>query len=313
MGKHHQTGKKINAIVFGGSGFLGSHVADALTEKGHQVRIYDKSESIFLKPTQEMTIGDILDEKKVRSAIKGNDVVYNFAGIADISEASKKPIETVKNNILGNTIVLNAAKEENVKRFVFASTVYVYSDSGSFYRCSKIACENYIETYQKQYGIDYTILRYGTLYGTRADERNSIYKFLLEAMKEGKLTYPGDGNEVREYINVIDAAQSSVEILDNEFKNEHVIFTGHQPMKVKELFTMIKEIMKKDIKIEYVKPKSEDPMDHYTITPYTFIPKVGRKYVKHYYTDLGQGLLLCMQEIFEKINNQKSANHKNKN
>lgn len=292
-------GQKMNAVVFGGSGFLGSHVADALSEKGHRVKIYDIKKSAYLKPTQEMIVGDILDDDEVKRVVKGIDVVYNFAGIADIDDCVHKPIETVKYNILGNTILLEAAKDERVKRFVYASSVYVYSDSGSFYRCSKNACEDYIETYGKQYGLEYTILRYGTLYGHRTDARNSVYRFLLQAMTEGKITYPGNGDEIREYIHVFDAAQGSVEILEDEFKNEHVIFTGHQPMKVKELFTMIFEILKKEIRIEYVKPRSEDAMDHYTITPYTFIPKIGKKYVKHYYTDMGQGLLLCMQEIFD--------------
>lgn len=293
----------MNIIVFGGSGFLGSHVADALSEAGHNVRIYDLKESEYLKPSQEMIVGDILDEQKVKDAVKGMDVIYNFAGITDIGEASKKPIETVKYNILGNTMLLDASVKKDIKRFIYASTIYVYSNSGSFYRCSKSACELYIETYQKQYGLNYTILRYGTVYGNRANMSNSVYRFIAQAMKEKTITYAGDGNEIREYINVIDAARASVEILSEEFKNENVIFTGHYPMKVNELFTMIKEILKKDIKFEYIPPKSNDPMDHYTMTPYTFIPKVGKKYVKHYYTDMGQGLLLCMQEIFEKINN----------
>jgi UDP-glucose 4-epimerase len=197
--------------------------------------------------------------------------------------------------------LLDAARSEAVKRFIYASTVYVYSDSGSFYRCSKAACENYIETYQKQYGLNYTILRYGTLYGTRADSRNSIYRFIKEAMTEEKIAYPGDGNEIREYISVLDAAKASVEILADEFKNECIIFTGHYPMKIRDMLTMVKEMLKKDIKIEFVAPKSQDPIDHYTVTPYTFIPKVGKKYVKHLYTDMGQGLLLCMQEIYDQI------------
>jgi UDP-glucose 4-epimerase len=290
----------MNIIVFGGSGFLGSHVADALTAAGHTVTVFDWRESEFLKPTQRMVVGDILDEAMVRQAMRGQEVVYNFAGLADINETRTKPIETVKYNVLGNTILLEAARKEQVKRFVYASTVYVYSNSGSFYRCSKCACELYIETYQSQYGLDYTILRYGTLYGSRADQRNNIYRFLTQAMTEGKITYSGDGNEVREYINVLDAAQASVDILTEEFKNQQVIFTGHYPMKVSELLTMIKEILKKDIIIEYSQPLSSDPIDHYIITPYTFIPKLGRKYVKHYYVDMGQGLLLCMQEIFDK-------------
>ena len=216
----------MKVIVFGGSGFLGSHVADALSEAGNTVRIYDLVASTFIKPTQEMIIGDIMNAGLVNEAMEGMDVVYNFAGIADIDDASCKPIETVKYNILGNTILLNAAMRAGIKRFVFASTVYVYSDSGSFYKCSKSACENYVETFQKQYGLDYTILRYGTLYGSRTDEKNSIYRYIRQALTENKITYFGNGEEIREYVHVLDAAQSSVEILSEKFKNEHITITG---------------------------------------------------------------------------------------
>ncbi|KJU82090.1 nucleoside-diphosphate-sugar epimerase [Candidatus Magnetobacterium bavaricum] len=292
-----------NVIVFGGAGFLGSHVADALSESGHKVKIFDLKASPYLKPSQEMIEGDILDEEGVRAAIKDTEIVYNFAGIADIEEATSKPIETIKYNILGNTILLEASREERIKRFLYASTIYVYSDSGSFYRCSKAACENYIETYHKQYGIDYTILRYGTLYGTRADEKNIIFRFITQAMMKNKMQYIGNGEEIREYINVLDAAKASVEILSEEFRNEHIIFTGHYPLKVKDMMGMIKEMLKRDITIELIPPGSDDPMTHYNITPYTFIPKVGKKYIKHYYTDMGQGLLLCMQEVYDKLQN----------
>lgn len=293
----------MNVIVFGGSGFLGSHVADALSEAGHKVVIYDLKKSLYIKSNQEMIVGDILDEQHVREAVKGMDVVFNFAGIADIDEASYKPIETVKYNILGNAIILDASKANKVKRFVFASTIYVYSDSGSFYRCSKSACELYVESYQKKFGLDYTILRYGTIYGCRADMRNSVYGYIYQAATEGKITYYGDGTEIREYINVVDAARNSTEILSEDFRNQNVIFTGHYPMKVSELFTMIKEILNKDIIVEYKKPESEDPESHYTITPYKFIPRMGKKLVSHYYTDMGQGILLCMQEVHDQIHN----------
>ena len=299
--------KKLNVIVFGGGGFVGSHVADVLSDKGHDVNIYDIHQSKYLRPSQKMIVGDILDDEKVRESVKGMDVVYNFAGIADIGEAANKPVETVKYNILGNTIVLDAAKEADVKRFVYASTIYVYSESGSFYRCSKNACELYLETYQKQYGLDYTVLRYGTLYGSRSNLTNSVYRFIHQSLTEGKISYPGDGNEVREYINVLDAAQGSVEILDDEFKNEYVIFTGHHPMRVNELFVMINEILKKDIKIDYTQPKHDE---HYRITPYTFIPKIGKKYVRKCYTDMGQGILLCMQEIHDQIHHHNNEQQK---
>ena len=200
----------MDAVVFGGGGFVGSHVADALTERGHNVIVYDIRQSTYLKSPQEMVVGDILDEKKVRKVVEGVDVVYNFAGIADIGEAANKPVETVKYNILGNAIVLDAAKEAKIKRFVYASTIYVYSESGSFYRCSKNACELYLEAYQKQYGLDYTVLRYGTLYGPRSNLSNSVYRFIYQSLTEGKIIYEGDGSEIREYINVIDVAQGSV-------------------------------------------------------------------------------------------------------
>ncbi|MBT6047227.1 MAG: NAD(P)-dependent oxidoreductase [Candidatus Scalindua sp.] len=290
----------MNVLVFGGSGFLGSHVADALSEAGHTVSIYDLKKSEYLKPDQKMIVGDILDEQHINKAVEGMDVVFNFAGIADIDEASCKPVETVKYNILGNINILEASKTNKVKRFVFASTIYVYSDSGSFYRCSKSACELYVEAYQKKYGLDYTILRYGTIYGCRANISNSVYQYINQALTEGKITYYGDGSEIREYINVVDAARNSTEILSDGFKNQNVIFTGHHPMKVSELFKMIKEMLNKDIIIEYKDPESEDPESHYTITPYKFIPKMGRKLVSHYYTDMGQGILLCMQEIHDK-------------
>ena len=126
-------------------------------------------------------------------------------------------------------------------------------------------------------------------------------------MKEGKISYSGDGNEVREYIDVLDAAQGSVEILDDEFKNEYIIVTGHHSMKVNELFVMINEILEKDIKIDYIQPKHDE---HYRITPYKFIPKIGKKYVRKRYTDIGQGILLCMQEIYDQIHHHNNEQQK---
>ena len=256
-----------------------------------------------------MIIGDILDEKAVRQAVNGCEVLYNFAGIADIDEAASRPVDTIKYNILGNCILAEAARLEGIKRFIFASTVYVYSQSGSFYRCSKVACENYIEQYHKQYGLDYSILRYGTLYGPRADMKNSIHRFITQAITEGKITYPGDGNEIREYIHVVDAAQGSVEILDDKFKNQHMIFTGQQTMKVYDLLSMIKEILNDYIDIEFQMKNSTQCPYHYKITPYNFTPTVGKKYVKQYYTDLGQGLLVNIEEIYHQIQAQSAAGH----
>jgi UDP-glucose 4-epimerase len=286
-----------NVIVFGGSGFLGSHVADALTNAGHNVRIYDIKKSPYLQKNQKMIVGDILDEKKVSNAIKGCDYVYNFAGMADIEEAHKKPVVAVESNILGNTVILEGCRKNKIKRFIFASTLYVYGKAGSFYRSSKQACELIIENYNEQFNLPFTVLRYGSLYGSRAGKNNYIGKIIKQAITEGKIVSFGEGNDLREYIHVEDAARNSVEILSKEFENQYVIFTGYQAMRRKDLLSMIKEIMDNKIKIEY--EPEESPL-HYEITPYVFQPKIAKKYVSNYYLDLGQGLLQVIHDVYKK-------------
>jgi len=282
-------------IVFGGSGFVGSHVADALTNAGHEVIVYDLRESPYLKD-QASIVGSILDQDLVEKSMEGCDVVYNFAGIADLIKAKDLPLETVRSNILGNTILLEASRKNQIKRFVFASTIYVYSQAGSFYRSSKQACELIIENYQKQYGVNFTILRYGSLYGPRANEKNWISSMLKEAILTNKITREGDGEEIREYIHIYDAAKLSVEILKPEYENQHVIITGNQQIKMKDLLVMIKEILGNKPKIEY---KKCDYPEHYEVTPYTFSPKLAKRLMANNYVDMGQGILELIKEIFK--------------
>ena len=291
----------MKAIVLGGSGFVGSHVADSLTAAGYNVVVFDKTKSLYISSRQKMVIGDVLDDKSVFRAIKGCDYVYNFAGIADLDDASTKPLETIRQNVLGTTILLEASARAKVKRFVMASTIYVYSDRGGFYRCSKQAAEVYIEEFQKSYGLDFTIMRFGTLYGPRADDKNSIHRYLKQALSTGKIVCQGTGEEMREYINVRDAAKLSVSILSPDYINKHVIITGHQVMKFGQMLQMIKEMMNNKIKIEYINVKNDRGHAHYNITPYSFIPKIGLKIVSNSYMDMGQGLLECMHDIYQEI------------
>ncbi|HJM83522.1 MAG TPA: NAD-dependent epimerase/dehydratase family protein, partial [Nitrospinota bacterium] len=137
-------------IVFGSAGFLGSYVAQALTADGHHVRLFDVKQSHNILEGQEMIVGDITEQAAVAEAVKGCSVVYNFAGIADIGEANENPVKTCEINVLGCVNILEAAHIHDVKRFVFASSVYVYSESGAFYRASKQAAERFIEVYGEQ-------------------------------------------------------------------------------------------------------------------------------------------------------------------
>lgn len=284
--------------VFGGSGFLGSHVCDKLSDSGHEVTNFDKKASPWLRSDQQEIVGDILNGHKVQNAVQDADIVFNFAGIADICEANGRPVDTVRFNILGNTNILEACRLAEIKRYVFASSVYVYSKSGGFYRCSKQACELYIETYYENYGLEYTILRYGSLYGSRSDERNAIYRFVLQAFRENKISYFGSPEALREYIHVEDAALCSVEILKPEYANQNIILTGHQPMKVGNVLKMIAEMIGEDIKFEF---EHGNGSAHYEITPYSFGPRVGKKLAPPLHVDLGQGVLKVIEEIHKKL------------
>ena len=289
-------------LVTGGAGFLGSHVADALSDAGHEVTVFDVSHSLYLRPEQKMIIGDILDQRSLEKAVEGIDIVYHFAGIADVDECTIRPIDTVKINILGTVNLLEASRIAQVKRYIFGSSAYVYSNSGYFYRSSKQACESFIENFSELFGLKYTCVRYGSLYGTRSDERNSIYRFIQQALRDSQITYHGTGDELREFIHVRDAAEISVKILEPEFDNQHITLTGNEKMRYRDLLDMIKEMIGPHISIEYLPSQRKA---HYKITPYNFSPKLGRKLINNPHIDMGQGLLQCMAELYEKIHLEK--------
>lgn len=287
--------------VIGGSGFLGSHVADALCAAGHCVSIYDRRPSSWLRPDQEMVVGDLLDAEKLSAAIAGCEYVYNFAALADLNEALGKPLDTIRINVLGNANVLEACRLNGVRRFMYASTVYVYSREGSFYRCSKQSAEHYVEEYQAAYGLDYTVLRYGSLYGPRSDEQNGLWRIVNEALTTGRIRYAGSAEAMREYIHVEDAARASVAALGDEFRNQHVVLTGQEPMRVMDLLKMLAEILGMPQAVEF---EETEYAGHYVRTPYAYQPKLGRKYVPPMHVDLGQGLLQLIGEVQNGISNE---------
>ena len=283
-------GEKV--IVFGGSGFLGSHVSDQLSDEGYQVFIFDHVKSKYLRDDQTMIVGDINDRDAIRQAVKGMDFVYHFAAIADIKEAQDNPVKTVEINVLSTTYILDACREFKIKRFLYGSTVYVYSDHGSFYRSSKQASELLINNYHDKYDLDYTILRYGSLYGPRANHFNFINNIIRQALLEKKVVRLGDGEEIREYIHVQDAARA---------KNSHVMITGSKSLKIRDMLNMIKEMFSNKIEIEY---SDEHMSGHYNMTPYVFKPVVAKKYILNYYHDLGQGILEQIYENYEELHKE---------
>lgn len=282
----------MKAIVFGGAGFLGSHVADALLRKGYEVTVFDKKESEYLQNGQAMIIGDILDKQQVADAVKGCDYVYNYAGIANLDDASTRPMDTVMLNIVGTCNILDACVEQHVKRFVYASSFYANSEKGGFYRCSKQAAEIYIEEYERKYGLTYTILRYGSLYGPRADRTNGMRELIEQAMGGNIIHCSGTGGDIREYIHVGDAAELSVEVLDEKYANRYIQLTGQEMYHREQIIALIGEIMGKKLEVVYDGGEAEL---HYNVTPYTYKPHINYKLVSDCYHDIGQGIIEVMR------------------
>ncbi len=286
------TAKKV--VVFGGSGFLGSHVADCLSDTGYQVVVFDTQQSPHLRDDQQMVVGDITELDQALDVAKGAVALYNFAAVADIDMAHDQPVKTVEINVLGAVTSLEAARLAKVERYIFASSVYVFSEAGSFYRASKQAAERFVETYHSRYDLDYTVLRYGSLYGPRADPNNGVFRMLQQAISKNCITYGGDGEAVREYIHVTDAARLSVQILEQKYANRHLVLTGTERMRVRDVMQMIAEILPGNVKLKF---ERGNPISHYTMTPYAYQPNIGHKLVGTDFVDLGQGLLECISDL----------------
>lgn len=283
-------------VIFGGSGFLGSYVADELTRRGYIVVVADIAKSKYIKENQKFVQANILDVHNMQEILKDAQIVYNFAAIAELEDAIHNPLGTFNINVMGNLNILEACKNvKTVERFVYASSAYALSNEGSFYGISKHTSEKLTEEYYKRYGLKYTVIRYGSLYGERASSNNYIYNLLENALLNKEIQYKGDGEDLREYIHAADAAKLSVDILEErQYENEHIILTGIEKLKRIDLLTMINEIMQNQLEIKQI---SDDNMGHYKITPYTFHPSIAKKLVANPYIDLGQGLLECLQEI----------------
>lgn len=285
------------ATVIGGSGFLGSHVVDELTRRGVEVTVFDRIPSPWIRDNQSMRVGDMLDGEALASACDGARYLYHFGGIADIGEAQARPFATIKTNVLGVATALEAAQTSGVERFLYASTMYVYSAAGSFYRASKQAAETIIEAYAEHFDLGYTLLRYGSLYGPRAQAWNGLRRYVRQVVKEGRLDYAGSGQERREYIHVRDAARLSVDVLDEQHRNQAITVTGTQVLDSTDLAEMIFEIAGK--KSNVVFSEEERSEEHYRMTPYRYTPHPAKKMVPSEFIDLGQGILEVVEEIHQ--------------
>ena len=261
----------MKVLIFGGNGFLGKYLVRELISRKFRVTIFDRSfPKGISKKNFNFIQGDIQNKNKTIKAIKGHKIVYNFAGISDIGDAMIDPIKTSKINLLGTLNILEGCIKHKVKRFVFASTIYVFSRQGGFYKASKQSSELFIEEYKKIHKLNYTVLRFGSIYGKGADPRNGISKIIRSALKNKNITYGGTRRAIRRFIHAKDAAIASVKILSNRYKNKSVLITGSQNIKIIKLIKLIKNIFKSKKRVFF---KRKPLMGHYDKNPFTFEPK----------------------------------------
>ena len=284
----------MKVTVLGGSGFIGSHVADALSKRGHDVRIFDKKKSKWLRKDQKILIGDIFNYKILEKAIRDSEVVYNFAALAELDKSMKEPLVSAKTNILGTVQALNLCLKHKVKRFVHASSIYAGSNQGGFYSCSKRAADDYVQEFNKRYKLNYTILRFGSVYGLRSDRTNGLRRILDRAILSKKLIYMGKKQAVREYINVLDAAYASVEILKNSYKNKCIILTGQKSMKITKFLKFLSSNLKIKSKMIF---RNEKYSQHYTRTPSKYLMTKGKKFKFKKTIDFKIGVNSLIQEL----------------
>jgi UDP-glucose 4-epimerase len=302
----------MKAFVTGGSGFLGHHLAKALLKQGIETVIYDLSDPSQFFPNHKKSgtaskltyiQGDILDINALEKAMKGCDTVFHTAAIADIDKARLIPVSTMEVNVVGTAKCLEVARKNGVNRFVYASSAYTAGNRGSFYRVSKQAGESLCKTFYEEYGLQYTILRYGSLYGSESNQWNSLYGACKSLLTTGEFTYYSSPNSEREYIHIHDASRETVRIAQSdEFINKAVLLSGHQRIKMKTLFFMIQEILGKEIKITYIEPERQL---HYAMTPYSFDPDVPMRVNLSTYVDISEGILDCLRAVQNEIEQQK--------
>ncbi|MFT6065067.1 MAG: UDP-glucose 4-epimerase [Paraglaciecola sp.] len=289
-------------LVFGGFGFLGYYLLKELLSRGYELVVADIKDDSEFKEVVHYIHCDISDQKQVEAVFKNQnyDIVYNLAGFANLDFSIKAPLKTMQLNIIGNMYVLEACIHAKIKKFVYASSAYAMSNKGSFYGISKLASEKIIEEYHEKYDLDFTILRYGSVYSERDYDNNYIYNLVKKAVIENVINHKGDGNEIREYIHAGDAAKLSVDVIESDkFNNVHVILTGTERIKRSELFNMINEILNNKIEIKY----NNKYNNHYKFTPYSFEPSLSRKLMANPHIDMGQGILECIRSVYKNERN----------
>jgi UDP-N-acetylglucosamine/UDP-N-acetylgalactosamine 4-epimerase len=276
----------MNYLVTGGAGFIGSNISERLIRDGHKVIVLDNFSSGLRKNIKELAgldgdfsiiEGDLRDQNTCRNACKDIDYVLHQGALGSVPRSIEFPYNTNDNNVNGTLNILIAAKDEGVKRVVFASSSSVYGSNPALpkvetmipnpispYAASKNICEMYARIFYELYGLETIALRYFNVFGRRQDP-NSAYAAVIPIFVKHLLsneipTIHGDGEQSRDFSyidNVIqanlDACYAPVEACGQVY---NIAFGDRTTLN--NLYAKICQLLKKDVVPNYTESRKGD-------------------------------------------------------
>ena len=260
----------MRVMVTGAAGFIGSHVVDKLCDRGVDVRVFDLG-----PPSHRSDIdffpGSVLDVEQLCVAMRGIDAVIHLAAVADVKDVFESPSQSENINTRGTANVLEAARRTGLKRVIYGSTTWVYSDAipqdvdeetplmapSHLYTATKLIGEYYCHSYAQLYGLEPTVLRFGIPYGPRARGGAVIPIFVEKALNGETITLQGDGLQFRKFVYVEDLAEGIVLALKPIAANRIYNLDGKEKITIRQIAETVQEIVG-NANIEYVPARPGD-------------------------------------------------------
>lgn len=224
------------ALITGGAGFVGSHLADRLVDIGVEVVAYDNFrtgreefvESLRAAPTAEVIEGDVLDEVLLRRALEGCDTVFHLQANADVRRGLEHPRRDLEQNTVATSTLLEAMRATGIERIAFSSTGSVYGEpqvfptpedcpfpiQTSLYAASKLACEGLIAAYCHGYGFTGVTLRFASVLGERYTHGHVFDFYAALHRNPERMRILGDGRQTKSYLHVRDCVDGILAGLD---------------------------------------------------------------------------------------------------
>ena len=266
--------KKYTCFVSGGAGLIGLEICNLLIHKGHDVYLYDLGEQIernkrYINRKIKIFYGSILDLHSLKKAINDCDYVFHHAAMLGVKYTEDNKLDCLEINSTGTKNILQASLGSKVKKVIFASSSEVYGEpiknpinekfqtqGKTIYGISKLMGEEYCKSYYQKYNLNYTVLRYFNTYGAYQEKKFVIQNFINDSINYNRIIINGNGNQIRSYMYVSDAAEATIAAAFSNKTNNQIfnIGNGTNPITLKQLANLVKKIIKKNhVKIIFKK------------------------------------------------------------